>query len=209
MFQTCQPLDGAPQYQCENFTQYNTFLGGHKCEETFYEPIQVFEHVYFLPDRTAVQERRECIGSQNCTIVPFLVTFKDAVMVKLYWCRLKPHIYLPSKKGAMFGGIFMDGEINDITGKYGCPGTFKPYRIGKSVTACLSYNYAQDFIYSVPIEGFFSCQTSDKTCLNGFTQHHAATENHCDLYYCVKDSQNSFNRIFRRFVNFFTKSFSK
>uniref|UniRef100_A0AC34GA73 Uncharacterized protein n=1 Tax=Panagrolaimus sp. ES5 TaxID=591445 RepID=A0AC34GA73_9BILA len=88
----------------------------------------------------------------------------------------------------MFGGLFENGKVNEFTGEIGCPGSFQPYFLGRSITVCLSYQYEKDHFYSIPIEKFFSCQTSaaEKTCSPNFTQHLAAVENSCDLFFCVR-----------------------
>uniref|UniRef100_A0A914XWP7 Macrophage-expressed gene 1 protein n=1 Tax=Panagrolaimus superbus TaxID=310955 RepID=A0A914XWP7_9BILA len=191
VFQTCVPLENSPKWRCDNFTQKNLFVGAQSCDEKYFEAVKLLDEVYHFEDRIVKESRKKCkhiLFFKKCHNVDYDVIYKDSVSVKAFWCRKKVNVTMPSEKGAMFGGLFESGKPNEFTGEIGCPGTFQPYFLGRSITVCLSYQYERDHVYSIPIEKFFSCQSSssEKTCSSNFTQHLAAVENSCDLFYCVR-----------------------
>uniref|UniRef100_A0A914QXS1 Macrophage-expressed gene 1 protein n=1 Tax=Panagrolaimus davidi TaxID=227884 RepID=A0A914QXS1_9BILA len=191
VFQTCTPLDDSPNWRCDNFTQDNLFVGGPMCDKTLFEPVWLLAETYHFEDRIVTKTRRECHTHwfhRKCHDVNYDVIYKDSVKIQAFWCRKKADVQLPAEKGAMFGGLFEAGKVNEFTGEVGCPGTFQPYFLGRSITVCISYEYEQDHAYSVPIEKFFSCQTPSKeqSCSANFTQHLAAVENNCDVFFCIR-----------------------
>jgi hypothetical protein len=191
VYQICTPLDDSPQWRCDNFTQDNTFVGGPFCDNTLFEPVKLLDEIYHFEDRVVTKTRQECHKHwfhKKCHDVNYDVIYKDSANVEAFWCRKKADVNLPTEKGAMFGGLFQNGKVNEFTGEVGCPGTFQPYFLGRSITVCISYQYESDHAYSVPIEKFFSCQSpaNEKTCSGNFTQHLAAVENNCDVFFCLR-----------------------
>ncbi|KAH7696857.1 hypothetical protein AAVH_36065, partial [Aphelenchoides avenae] len=126
-------------------------------------------------------------------------TIKVKVRLENYWCRVKQNVTAPEGSRALFGdrhsgqdkgkpSLFRNGETNPFTGRAGCPGQYKPYKLALDTTVCLSRDYQLDHEYKVDFAGFFSCQSSqaEKKCDSGYSQHWVTSAEGCDVYYCVR-----------------------
>jgi hypothetical protein len=58
----------------------------------------------------------------------------------------------------MFGGLYTNHISNVVTQQKNCPQYFHAIRIAEDLTICVSDDFENGFKYSIPFNGFFSCQ---------------------------------------------------
>ena len=196
VFQKCTPLIEdvgservtAPDWRCDNLVQVNSMTKDFTCPAN-YDAVQITSVVRQFPDRREDRSREECrrrfLGKKKCRTIHYTIFYKDRVQIDSYWCRSKPGAVIPTNTGAMFGGIYTSSSINAFTGSASCPGTYMSYRLFSGVTVCLSYNYQTDAKFAIPFGGFFSCQSEEQKCPNGYTQHLIEVYENCAVFYCV------------------------
>ncbi|KAE9547476.1 hypothetical protein FO519_009312 [Halicephalobus sp. NKZ332] len=195
VFQKCTPLSKkyiffyiqTPSWRCNGLTQVNPMTKGFTCQEN-YEPVLISSIIHMFSDRTEEKYYEECnsfLFWENCNTVKYTVINKDNVQIDSYWCRAKPNVKIPPNTGAMFGGIYTTSSVNVFTGSTSCPGTYVGYRLFADLTVCISYDYQMDMKYAIPFNSFFSCQSSQKKCESGYTQHLVEIFDGCAVFYCV------------------------
>uniref|UniRef100_A0A1I8HAW6 Macrophage-expressed gene 1 protein n=1 Tax=Macrostomum lignano TaxID=282301 RepID=A0A1I8HAW6_9PLAT len=83
-------------------------------------------------------------------------------VVKTYWCAVRPDRNLPSQSGALFGGAFSPRVDNPAGGGKACPASYKPYRIGRDITLCVSSDMTESARAArVPFGGLFTCNSGN------------------------------------------------
>lgn len=164
--------------------------GDFTCPDN-YEPILISSITHQFPDRTEQHSYQKCHTrwfKKKCSTVYYSVVMKDQVQLQNYWCRAKPGVTIPENSGALFGGIYTSTMVNVFTGGASCPGTYMSYRLFADVTVCVSYDYQEDTKFAVPLGGFFSCQSTQMRCDDGYTQHLIEVYDNCAIFYCVTPS---------------------
>ena len=196
VFQKCTPLSEAtgsyeitmtPSWRCDNLVQVNPMTKGFTCQEN-YEPVPITNIIHQFADRTEQRSYTKCRVRwfiKRCHTVYFTAIMKDRVQLESFWCRAKPNATIPPNSGAMFGGIYTSAYANVFTGGNSCPATYVGYQLFFDVTVCISYDYQLGSKYMIPFNGFFSCQSTQKKCDPGYTQHLVEIFDGCAVYYCV------------------------
>ncbi|KAE9551066.1 hypothetical protein FO519_005733 [Halicephalobus sp. NKZ332] len=196
VYQTCTPINEAsgsyeitttPAWRCGNLSQVNQMTGGYSCQDG-YDALPILSITHQFPDRTEQRSYEKCHHKwfkKVCDTVYYNVVMKDRVQLQTFWCRAKSGVEIPQNTGALFGGIYSASTVNVFTGSTSCPGTYMGYHLFADVTICISYAYQDDTKYAIPFGGLFSCQSTQKRCDAGYTQHLVEVFDGCAVYYCV------------------------
>ncbi|KAE9547428.1 hypothetical protein FO519_009359 [Halicephalobus sp. NKZ332] len=194
--QKCTPISEAagshnvmttPSWRCDNLVQVNPMTKDFTCQEN-YEAVPITSIVHQFPDRTEQRSYVKChniLFIRRCHTVYYTVIMKDRVKIDSFWCRGKSGAKLPPNSGSMFGGLYTNNSINIFTGSASCPAAYVGYRLFTDATVCISYDYQIGVQHMIPFDGFFSCQSAQQKCGEGFTQHLVEIFDNCAVFYCV------------------------
>lgn len=191
VYQICEPIETAPPYRCDQFTQRNSITDGFTCPEG-HHPELIVDFVYAgFEDRVEVVIVKHCYSEwfwKKCPKEVQHIVYKDKIRLRSYSCvPTNPANF--TDPGYLFGGLYSKGQPNLWTHKESCPPYYFPSKIAGELSVCLSRDIEMGGPYKVPLNEMFSCQTEEsrKKCPPNYSAHLATiTPSQCEVYYCIR-----------------------
>ncbi|XP_045157836.2 macrophage-expressed gene 1 protein-like [Mercenaria mercenaria] len=191
VFQTCTMSHTEAGDTCKDkgYIQKNPLTSNFSCPEG-YSAIELISSSI-----SASQSHSKCKGHRHKKC-KYWTTYSQG-MYKSFWCA-RNFKKVPEQK-YVFGGIFSNFKVNDLTGGRSCPIDFIPLRLGEGIFVCTSSN---GNTIGAKFGGFFSCSIGNplaisfnststgnirswpKRCPQGYVQQTFAIVSNCELEYC-------------------------
>lgn len=185
IFQTCN-ASGDINGICDNFVTKNPLTGDVSCPEGF-DAVPLFR---------GQENKQEALRSCSSYMIFWkhcqTTSYYGSASYQSYWCAARePEL---NSSGYMFGGLYTNQISNVVTQQKNCPQYFHAIRIADDLTVCVSDDFENGFKYSIPFNGFFSCEQGNPLaskenltqCQAGFSQHLATIVNDCEINYCAR-----------------------
>uniref|UniRef100_A0A2C9LA99 MACPF domain-containing protein n=1 Tax=Biomphalaria glabrata TaxID=6526 RepID=A0A2C9LA99_BIOGL len=204
-------------YSCQGLALDNPKTGNRDCPQS-YKAVLLQKTV-----RRGEMESR--VEKKSCPWYKFFMTCDETIQevpnieISTYWCVATERV--PQNSGYLFGGMYKEGQENLVTGTSSCPSTFSETKIFSDMIICISDDFEQNALSSVPFGGFFTCKNGNplakegdnsagdtdsgryyeskrytsesypKSCPRGYSQHLATIEEGCSIYYCIQATEGS------------------
>ncbi|XP_071163886.1 macrophage-expressed gene 1 protein-like [Mytilus edulis] len=190
VFQTCNTT-GNIHGICDTFLSKNPMTGDFSCPTGFVAvPL-------YLGQENKQEVHRTCskymIFWKHCETTSNLGT----ASYQSYWCS--PQEGNQRFSGYLFGGLYTTQLPNVVTQHQSCPQYFTAIGLAEDLKICVSDDIENGFQYSIPFDGFFSCQNDNSLAVNqnathcqaGYSEHLATIVNECEINYCATQKSSA------------------